>query len=553
MTNSTHSWRTLAAAGASMALSVVLVHVPAALWAGNNSDLQFSAIAFLGLGALLAAAGVGLVALGMRLLPVRVQAVMAGLLGAMGLIAWAYGLLLPRRMNVLDALGAPMDFARAPGWWELPLVGTLGIVLAAVICRFPRGATRLFVLFNVGLIGASAGTILTAREGSVQDSGDLTAVFRFSRQTNVLVILLDGLQSDVAERAIARRPSLTAAFDGFTLYRDTLGTATTTFLSVPAMHSGDVYRGQGRPGSYFVDAITRRSFVTRFADAGYETSLVNPLQNVCPARTAACVSIPQVLGTTAEELQRESLRLLDVSLFRTVPFRLKPSIYRDGRWLVGSRLGRSAEAALLLDGNRMFDAIASRLTISAARPTLKFLHSLSTHTPYILNADCASFGADGLGHAVIQGRCALEAVGRLLERLDRAGIYDNTAILVVADHGMNPGVFGGAPPGSDEAWEHLSGSAHPLFLFKPLARRGGLEVSAAPVYLADVGATLCAATAACAVPLGYPAGQAAPDRPRRFADYVWRNEFWRTGKIPGLVFYEVRGPLDRPGSWYRLN
>jgi hypothetical protein len=302
-----------------------------------------------------------------------------------------------------------------------------------------------------------------------------------------------------------------------------------------------------------MDAITKRSFVTRFAEAGYETSLVNPLQNVCPARTAACVTIPQVLGTTAEELERESLRLLDVSLFRIVPFRLKSRVYQNGRWLVGSRFGRSAEASLLLDGNRMFDEIAGRMTVSASRPTLKFLHSMSTHTPYIMNADCATFGAGGLRYAVTQGRCALQAVGRLLERLDQAGIYDNTAILLIADHGMNPGVFGGAPPGSHDAWEHLSGSAHPLFLFKPLARRGPLEVSTTPVYLADVGATLCAAMSACAVPLGYPAGQAARDRPRRFADYVWRNEFWRTGEIPGLTFYEVRGPVDQPDSWHRLN
>jgi hypothetical protein len=553
MTNHAHPWRTLALAGGALALSVALVHVPAALWAGNNTELQFSAVTFLSLGAAVAAVGLALIALAMRWLPVRVQAVVAGLLGAVGLIAWTYGLLLAGRMNVLDALGAPMDFASGPGRWELPVVGAVCIVLAAAICRFPGVATRLLVLVNVGLIGASAAMILSAPEGLVQDSGDLTAVSRFSRQTNALVVLLDGLQSDVAERAIARRPSLRTALDGFTLYRDTLGVATTTFLSVPAIHSGDVYRGQGQPGAYFTDAIAKRSFVTRFAAGGYDTALVNPLQNICPARTAACASIPQVLGTSAEELERESLRLLDVSLFRIVPFRLKSWVYRDGRWLLGSRIGRSAEAALILDGNRMLDEITGRLTVDAPRPTLKFLHSLSTHTPYILNADCRTFGTNGLGHAVIQARCALEAVGRLLEGLDRAGIYDRTAILLIADHGINPGVYPGAPPGSHEAWEHLSGSARPLFLFKPLARRGALEVSTAPVYLADVGATLCAATSACAVPLGYPAGQAAPDRPRRFADYVWRNRFWRTGEIPGLTLYEVRGPVDRPGSWFRLN
>src|SRR5690606_15481820 len=104
-----------------------------------------------------------------------------------------------------------------------------------------------------------------------------------------------------------------------------------------------------------------------------------------------------------------------------------------------------------------------------------------------------------------------------------AGVYDNTVILVFADHGVNPGVGyrglraegehrpEGMPP---REWEVVAGSAHPAFLLKPLGSRGPLTVVRAPVHVTDVGATLCAATGDCQTPLGIPAGQAPADRPR---------------------------------------
>jgi hypothetical protein len=552
MINGPHPWRTLGVTGAALALSVVLVHIPAVLWAGNSAELDFPAITFLGLGAAAAATGIAIVAIGLRWLPVPAQAVTAALLCAIGVIAWVYGLLLAGGMRVLDTVGTPLDFAHGPGWWELPLVAAIGAGLAWAIGRYPSIALRLIVLLNVGLIVASAATVISAERPSAVTIGGVSTVFRFSRQTNVLVVLLDGLQSDVAERAIAQRPSLKQAFAGFVLYRDTVGVAPTTFLAVPAIHSGVVYGGHRAPGAYFTDAIAKRSFVTRFAAAGYDTSLVNPLQNVCPARIAACVSIPQVLGTEAEELRRETLRLLDLSLFRVVPFRIKPWVYQEGRWLVGGSTGESDEVRHIIDGNRMLDEIASHLTVGG-KPTLKLLHNLSTHTPYVLDGECRPSSRSGLGKVVTQARCGLEAVARLLRGLDRAGVYDNTAILVLADHGINAGVFGEVPAGSQAAWEHLAGSAHPVFLFKPLGRRGDLQESNVPVYLADVSATLCAATSGCTAPLGYPAGQAPPGRPRRFNQYVWRDEFWRTHELPGLTLYDVRGPVDSPASWHRLD
>jgi arylsulfatase A-like enzyme len=134
--------------------------------------------------------------------------------------------------------------------------------------------------------------------------------------------------------------------------------------------------------------------------------------------------------------------------------------------------------------------------------------------------------------------------------LREADIYDNSVILILADHGVNlVGLFDDDTPGSPLRWEHLAGAAHPLFLLKPRGARGALHDGAGAVHVADVGATLCAASGACSVAAGIPAGQAPPDRPRRFYEYVWKHEYWRQHDVPDLIPHDIRGPVWDPNAW----
>jgi hypothetical protein len=57
--------------------------------------------------------------------------------------------------------------------------------------------------------------------------------------------------------------------------------------------------------------------------------------------------------------------------------------------------------------------------------------------------DCRTLGPSSIEQLVPQARCALLAAARLLDALAAAGIYDQTELLLVADHGIgveNPAV-----------------------------------------------------------------------------------------------------------------
>ena len=560
MRDDARRWRLLALLGGLLALSVLFVHVPAALWAGNLTEFHSSSGALLALGLL--STGVGLVAVSLALgvLPQSLQRAMACVLPAIGVTWWVYGLLLVGKMHALNGAVPPVDVSRMPGTWELGVVALFLGAVAIAAARYRDTAIRLLVFLNIGLLAATTVAVVSAHGPVRATRGvDTTSVFRFSTRTNVLVVVLDELQSDLASTVFGGDPRLASAFDGFVFYKDTLGVAPTTMLSLPAIHSGVTYES-GAIQTYFTTAVTGRSFLTLFTKAGYEASLVNPLMGVCPPRLAACVGVAEVLPAASAQrratssLRMESIRLLDLSIFRVAPFVLKSWVYNGGRGRVAVLAGTNLPqlAQLALDSNSALEEIASRLTSGDGPPTIKFVHSLATRMPYVIRDDCRTVGAADIRKAESHARCGLQAVAALLDRLKAEGLYDRTVVLLLADHGLNPMLFPVASAGSHDEWYRMAESANPLFMLKPLNSRGPMRSAVESVQLVDVGATLCAATSACTAPHGYPAGQAPANRMRRFNQYSWDDRFWDSMTIPGLTRYDVRGPLDQQASWQRV-
>ena len=543
-------WAVLGLLGALLALGVAFVHLPASIWAANHARFHLGFGTFLVPAIAAVLSGLLAALLALRWLPRRPRTALACGLAALGILCWLYGGLFTSSMRVLDGVAAPMDFDTPLGVWELPLVAAAGLLLALAAGRARRLATVALLGLNIAAGATSTLAVLKASRGRATSprAADPDAVFRFSSGRNVVLVLLDGLQAGVVTEVFARDPDLKAAFDGFRFFPDTLSSAPTTFLNMPAIHSGFVYRRGQSLSAYFTDSIERHSFVNRFAAAGYETAVVNPIDGVCPARAASCTSAAGLLHSFRDQVTMEGLRLFELSLFRLAPVWVKRHVYNEGFWLFGDHDRAAHEIAQLFEGNRLLHELARRLVVDDGRPTLKLLHSMATHTPYVMGDDCRSVRSSSIRRVTAQARCALMAVAGLLERLRAAGVYDSTVVLVMADHGINAGVFGAA---ADER-EHgirRAGAANPLFLLKGLDDRGPLREESGAVHLADTAATLCRASGACTAPVGIPAGEAPPERPRLFYDYAWEHEFWALREIPGMSAFEVRGPLWNENAW----
>ncbi len=541
----------LGAQGALLTATVLFVQLPIVIWAGNASEFHSSPWQLLALGlaavvvAVLAAAGV-LHALGPRL-----RWVLACASCAIGLAVWVHGNFFVGTMNLLNGQGPPVDFDAGHPVMRLIAAATITTLVGFVVAKAPRVASLVMTILLVGLYVSTAAAIMREpRRTTLSDQADAPGVLRVSTRENVLVVLLDGLEWSVARDAFQYSPDIAHAFDGFHAYPDTAGVAPSTFLSLPAIHSGTVYAPPAPVSQYFVEAIGRQSFMNRFADAGFDTVLLNPTEGICPSRVRACLDGALLLRSSAAHLKQEGLQLLDLALFRASPAWLQRRIFNDGQWLTAGRMDVPTEIARVLEGNHLLDHIARELRVDDGPPTVKFVHSLSTHAPYVLNQDCRTYARNSLSLLVPQARCGLLAVAGLLDRLKEVGVYDNTVIVVMADHGFDPG-----RAGDDLAriWRSLASAANPAFLMKPRGSRGPLTQVSDAIYLPDLGALLCAESPRCRARAPMPLPAVSPRRSRVFNDYEWRHEFWRLRTVGGVVRYEIRGPVWKQSSWIRVS
>ena len=460
----------------------------------------------------------------------------------------------------------PMDYANLT--LECVVFGGLLVLLLRARQKFQTPALIFLAVLSVFNAVSTFSTLVAAAPGRDRSGHAITSgeLFTFSDRKNLLVILMDTFQSDYLQQMLDQDPALSEGLPGFRYYPDTLGTAPSTFMSLPAIHSGRLYDPGQTMSGYFEDAIGTRSVLSRLADRGYQVSLLNPIKHLCP-QGVACVGRDQLLSDELETGFREALYLLDISLMRSAPELLKNRVLNQGQFLLAPILipGELAgDSRLAWDDSRILNLFMHEVQVVDGPPRAVFLHLFNTHPPYVLDSDCEvlanqdRFGRTG---ALRQVGCAMSQLVRLMDVLQSKGVYDQTLVIVLGDHGSSshlaeadlasanlvpgPGMPGTAP--------RLVGSANPMLLIKPIGSRQVFQELPVFAQLADLPATICAGLGDCSWNSGIDLFSAGTDkqRKRRFMSYIWENRFWGMGYIPVLDFFTVDGPVHNWASWSR--
>ena len=565
-----------AAVPALVAPIVLFIVGPHTMHAGNPDEfvVPFRALAWPWVLGAVAAGWAVLVAagLGFYLVSERLSRVWAAVLLALGLLLWAQGTFLVPDFGPL--FGEHLDLSVHDWRWPYEALLWGGVLAAAVV--FAGRIARVATLVSVAFVGMQlAGVVVSAAPGSARDrsnegwSEPPPGLYSLSPAKNVVHIVLDAFLSEVFTDAARDDPAyFDRSFPGFVHFADHLGAFPTTKASMPAMLSGAVYRNDEPFEAFLARTVLRRSVATVLAEHGYQVRSItfhSREHAAVPggAPRAVRYTVPTPYSSHADYLRFTSLQLFDLSSFRAVPQLLKRFVYNDDTWLLQrvyagdslqgqrGRLARPASHAAFLA------EMAERLTADATAPVYQFVHVALPHPPLVLDAGCGVVERRQIGRSgyAAQGRCALHLVGRLFDRMRAIGVYDNSAIVLTADHGWRlprrgHSLAGVRTPAGD--LQSVALTAMPLLAIKPPGATGPLRVSTAPTAIADIPATIgdLAGVPPGTLP-GEPALRLDPDarRPRSFAFHTWDNADWRRPYMDALHVFSVEGPIHDPGSW----
>ena len=552
------------AATAALAALVFLV-VPASQYLGNLGEFRTAPLPLASTLLLPGALWVVIVLAALRLRPRGDFSRYASMVAAAALLAWIQAYILVWDYGLLD--GSTIDWGTP--WWRGWVDGALWLAGLAAAARWHRRlgtplATAACVLVALQAVPLATSAIAQRDALSLKAqrrfaATDLDAMARFSTTRNVLHIVLDSFQADVFKDIVTGPggAEVQATLPGFTFFEEHLGTFPATYLSLPVIVSGRPYRNEVPKSEYIDAAFGGTSILNAAHDAGFEVDLATDplmLDLLMKGRFEHAYLTAQL------PLAAEAARLLDLALFRLLPHALKRGVYNGQRWRVQPLVGQSDLMRFpYFTHNAFLAEITRRFTADRAAPVYKFFHLMTTHAPFVVNPDCSYVGkvVPRVRETVTaQSRCSLAYVVGLLKRLQQAGLYDDSLVVIMGDHG------GHVPPARYQPGTVLEGGveyalrpdlvalATPLMAIKPPGARGPFAISGAQTSMTDTAATIDALLGLNAGLPGRSMLEAGSAAERRFYGYHWHKEDPASRYIELINEYTVAGSAYDVKSWH---
>ena len=514
------------ALGVTFALFPLLLYLPFSIYLANTGQfsIQLKNLALIFIPAFVLSAAVGLACLAIFRATLRGHLV--ALVFAIGLAFWLQGSLLVWEYDVFD--GREIDWAKNTmngvfdsAVWLLLLGFALAVPQLFIrLCR--PAAIVLLSLQSVLLLFAIVADLSVENDSSARNfSLDVSQKYHFSQNTNVILVILDAYQSDVFLEIISDDPTYASPFDGFTYFRDAVAGSNFTELAVPALLTGEIYDNSRPREQYLEEVYLRRSVMSVLKREGYlveifpwsgwgnesiyfDEGVATNLKKLDGRQSAG--------PTLSERNAKEALHLLDLSIFRAAPHFLKKFVHNDNQWFVSYiaafLVPDSAKQVVSSDHKftigAMMQSMPESLPVDRNAPVFKFYHLSGVHSP--LSVDEELRFVDRVfpfnrANYVRQAKANLRELGEFFAKLDEAGIYDKSMLVVVGDHGSGESAEMYLEPtdaprtpyplsGTNRNFLKDKARALPLVLIKPIDSRGALITSDSPVSLLNLPDTI---------------------------------------------------------------
>jgi arylsulfatase A-like enzyme len=497
---------------------------------------------------------------------------------ALSLLLWFQGNILVWQYGLLDGRGIDWDAKAVYGVIDAAVwlsVIVAFFFLSPHVMKIARQAAVALVLLQlIPVLFLIPQGLKESRPNA--PATDEEQILSFSRKQNVIVLILDSLQSDYFQEIIDEAPAYRNIFEGFTYYRNATSGYPFTHANPALILTGRYYDNSLPYDEFAKEAFSADSLPKLLRKAGYQVDLLKnedlALFYVDETIASHLISTNQLVKEEylhSERVMLEAGLLFDITLFRYLPQTLKKVIFNNQKWFFSKFcLEKVVKAA---PENRYMDAWRYRYDIefihkmarmakaNTEAPMFKYIHLWIAHPPARVNEylKYEDLKEDREGYKK-QAKGALNLADTFLKSLKNMGIYDRTMLFVLADHGYGHKIeMKGlkqeeASDSQTSSLDSIKGSAYPLFLVKPFGGTGSMKVSDAPVSLSDVAKTIASEVGLEANIPGssiFAIGE-SQNRERRFFNHKNARVNTRGGYyLPPLEEYSVSGPVWLDESW----
>ncbi len=407
----------------------------------------------------------------------------------------------------------------------------------------PSSLVAGLIVLNVSLAATTAVTMWTetAEDGIGGAGGDRSVdrPLQLSKtEPNVVIIVLDRFMGGFIEPILEKEHDLNERLVGFTWYPRTIAAGQNSIAGSPPIFGGYDYtpREANKRNSNLRDLVVEafRILPHNFSRKGYKSNIVNPrglgftlagecsfiddIEGMNCSHVSASVGrrMAEELGMPIEILSRANYADLLVLLgsMRGAPYAIKDVLGKQGPWQpfmdhsAGTTLRQVAE----------LKALPELTGTHSGHSNFNVFWSILPHEPYFIGDDCiptsgvfkpsiAELRRRGATSLIeeqheIASRCALLFVTDYLDWMKAEGVYDNTKIVIVSDHGIvkRPVVDRSSRAREGNTMQYEFVESRSLLLVKNRNATGALRISESFIPNAEVPQIVCEEIGGCVNP-----------------------------------------------------
>lgn len=251
----------------------------------------------------------------------------------------------------------------------------------------------------------------------------------YSTDKNFIILLLDSIDSETMEKIVQKDNKYLDVFDDFTYFPDTVGGYPFTRDTVPLVLSGNWSENKTDFTSFYNEAMDNSKLLDYLRDYNYNINIYN---DEISYNTEKAKDIKNFSFNNKVDLFSFIKQELKYDLFKYLPFYLKKYSKIETMNFIKTRKLVNDEL-FLWDDTIFLDNYLKRDVTLGDNKEFKYIHLEGAHYPF----DCdKNFNKkeNGTYEEKIEGSIIL--IDKYLKYLKENDIYDNSAIIILADHGF---------------------------------------------------------------------------------------------------------------------
>lgn len=449
------------------------------------------------------------------------------------------GLALYLQGNYINLDYGVMDGSKI-NWSSYGILGVINTVIwvicvvapAILTIKWPKQLKKVIIassLFIVAIQVVTVGVLLlnTDTPTSKQIIVTRQGAFSLSPEKNEIIFILDTFDASYMNELLKEYPEYKELFSDFTYYDNVLGTYPTTRGALPHILTGVKY-DNSRPYSEYINyAYDKTILYDTLRSKGYDIGLYTSKSFISPKSANNFINI-----AGGEDVPESNLKL-GLMMYKSTAFSYFPHVLKKNFWYYSGDFNKyidtsgadASTARYSADNIKFYNSLVSEgLSSDNESYAFRLYHLNGVHTPYTMTADI-TYDKNGTS-AMEASLGSLNIVLEYIDQLKMAGIYDNTSIIIIADHGK------------------INMGQNPILMVKQTGIKKEFSITSAPVSFDDLLNTmLYLSTDMSSYQPNIFTWKDGDVRTRQYMHYSWDNS-WNSNYLPDIYEYVTTASAD---------